>query len=345
MRKMLALFLTIALLLIATPTVFAADVSYSVGQSYHGVNGINMEWHPNESVVLVFIDDSWWDQNEIDTAIFALYEGESGRLCNVKAVARQEGEITEELLCPSGSRLICKLFGVDNQYAPVIEPVVWEIRADALTVTGYTRQELDDDTVRFTLDYETDIAGMWINVFDPPNGAHLSNDDFSETEVGANRIVFDVPQSILSEIKGFTISFHHADGRSFWVYYPWEQTNDEPTSFTPEHPTDLTAFGDLDLHQYLLSLNPDEVNLGPNKDEQYSNFDSYYYDTRYLEDTIADKLKEMYPTFRIVKPAGVATMEFYGTRVETSYYNEHFFIHIETFYGAGKQYTIFGFEF
>lgn len=91
-----------------------------------------------------------------------------------------------------------------------------------------------------------------------------------------------------------------------------------------ETPFTLTAFGNKELHEFLLSLNPSEVLTGPeNKYADY--FDNYMFAGQYLNDKIVAKIKKMYTFVKIVpaKENGSETGIYPGTRVATMEHPEY----------------------
>lgn len=96
----------------------------------------------------------------------------------------------------------------------------------------------------------------------------------------------------------------------------------EAAPATPEEePFTLTAFGDKWLHEYLLSLGPSAVTLGPTIPAR-SHFDSYYFSGKYIADEIKTVVQEHYTFERVVKAKESGTymggpLSNPGTRVET----------------------------
>lgn len=89
-----------------------------------------------------------------------------------------------------------------------------------------------------------------------------------------------------------------------------------------EEPFTLTAFGDKWLHEYLMSLDPTSVALGPKRPEEVRYFDQYYFTEQYIADEIVDTIQQHYAFVRVKEPAESG---YYfggpignpGTRVET----------------------------
>jgi hypothetical protein len=94
-----------------------------------------------------------------------------------------------------------------------------------------------------------------------------------------------------------------------------DKTEDNKKTFT------LTSFGDEALHNYLMSLNPDEVETGPSRNEQ---FDQYWYVDRNVSDEITAKILGMYDFILVEdsEPQKSETHNVYGTRVSTTYPDE-----------------------
>lgn len=96
----------------------------------------------------------------------------------------------------------------------------------------------------------------------------------------------------------------------------------QPPEEEEEEPFTLTAFGDKWLHEYLMSLDPTNVALGPEFPGTRDYFDSYcYFDDRYIADEIAEELEKRYTYERVVPAAEDGTQidrwSNHGTRVET----------------------------
>jgi hypothetical protein len=71
-----------------------------------------------------------------------------------------------------------------------------------------------------------------------------------------------------------------------------DKTEDSKNTFT------LTYFGDEALHNYLMSLNPDEVTTGPSQGEM---FDRYFYSAD-IWDELEAKIKKDYDVVLIMRP-------------------------------------------
>ena len=89
-----------------------------------------------------------------------------------------------------------------------------------------------------------------------------------------------------------------------------------------EPPFTKTAFGDKWLHEYLLSLDPTSVYLGPDRPADVSYFDQYFYKDRYIVDEIVAAIEGHYTFVRVVEATESGTMlkgpiTNPGTRVET----------------------------
>ena len=77
----------------------------------------------------------------------------------------------------------------------------------------------------------------------------------------------------------------------------YERATKQTAATAPaEEPFALTAFGDKWLHEYLMSLDPSYVGLGPNF-ESYA--DTYHYTERYIADEITDAIMEHFTFVRI----------------------------------------------
>lgn len=105
----------------------------------------------------------------------------------------------------------------------------------------------------------------------------------------------------------------------------YARTFEQESETVPEEPQEeaftLTAFGDKWLHEYLMSLDPSSVTLGPTIPAR-SYFDSYYYTEQYIADEIIDVIKDRYTFERIeeAKESGTdlgGPLGNPGTRVET----------------------------
>ena len=94
--------------------------------------------------------------------------------------------------------------------------------------------------------------------------------------------------------------------------------NDDPAG-DKDQPFTLTAFRDRAMHEYLMSLNPTIVSLGPSFPD--CEFDDYCYADQFIADTILEKIQEMYEFVEIVPAleSGQESQwkEFHGTRIST----------------------------
>ena len=80
-----------------------------------------------------------------------------------------------------------------------------------------TAQYLDNDHVRFTVDYISP-AVQQLTIFDPPDGVRFKYTDRSGTSGERELLTFDFPKGELGGIRGFTISFNCGNGSRFMVY-------------------------------------------------------------------------------------------------------------------------------
>lgn len=95
-----------------------------------------------------------------------------------------------------------------------------------------------------------------------------------------------------------------------------------PSETPQEELFTLTAFGDRWIHEYLMSLDPTSVALGPERPEQVRHFDQYYFTEQYIADEIVDAIQQHYSFIRVVEAKESGTylggpIGNPGTRVET----------------------------
>ena len=88
-----------------------------------------------------------------------------------------------------------------------------------------------------------------------------------------------------------------------------------------ERPFTKTAFGDKWLHEYLMSLGPSSIGLGPTFVDR-SHFDSYYFSERFIAEEIVAAIQQHYTFVRVVEAKESGTdlggpVGNPGTRVET----------------------------
>ena len=88
-----------------------------------------------------------------------------------------------------------------------------------------------------------------------------------------------------------------------------------------ERPFTKTAFGDKWLHEYLMSLGPSSIGLGPTFVDR-SHFDSYYFSERFIAEEIVAVIQQHYTFVRVVEAKESGTdlggpVGNPGTRVET----------------------------
>jgi hypothetical protein len=86
-----------------------------------------------------------------------------------------------------------------------------------------------------------------------------------------------------------------------------DKTEDSKNKFT------LTYFGDEELHNYLMSLNPDDMITGPSRDKTS---DWYWYNDVDLLDEIEAKILETYDIVLIERPKWTTEVTGVATRVE-----------------------------
>ena len=113
-----------------------------------------------------------------------------------------------------------------------------------------------------------------------------------------------------------------ADGVFTQEQYDLAAGGGTPSETPQEELFTLTAFGDRWLHEYLMSLDPTSVTLGPERPEQVRYFDQYYFTEQYIADEIADAIQQHYSFIRVVEAKESGTylggpIGNSGTRVET----------------------------
>ena len=132
MKKLLSFCLAFVLLSMSAPAVFGANenANYPKEYGYEAALGLQYVWIPDLSTVRVAIWDGWWnhaDHAAVTNAVLALYDGERGQMCDIKIVSGNNREtVQEDLHYASDKPPLLKVFGLDNSFAPVIKPYVWQ---------------------------------------------------------------------------------------------------------------------------------------------------------------------------------------------------------------------------
>ena len=109
--------------------------------------------------------------------------------------------------------------------APVGEPVSLSYRSknellfSEYTVYGCSAQSLDNDYIRFFVDFEAP-AGLNITVFDPPDGDLFRYTDRSGTSGGRGTLVFDLPREQVRAVTQFSITFSNTNEGRFLLFLP-----------------------------------------------------------------------------------------------------------------------------
>ena len=81
---------------------------------------------------------------------------------------------------------------------------------------------------------------------------------------------------------------------------------------------DTTSLGDAWLHEYLMNLNPDTVELGPTRTGAFNGKDYYLFDSQLLDYQICSDVESHYRCAKYSDVTIPAQWDFVGTRVITS---------------------------
>ena len=79
---------------------------------------------------------------------------------------------------------------------------------------GCTAQYLDNEHIRFAVDYSGPVAQS-LTVFNPPDGALFKYTDRSGTSGTRELLIFDLPKEQVHTVKRFTITFNCGNGSRF----------------------------------------------------------------------------------------------------------------------------------
>lgn len=103
-----------------------------------------------------------------------------------------------------------------------VQSLTWKTKNELLigeyTVYDCTVQRLDNGYIRFLVDF-IGPKGLDIAIFDPPDGELFHYVDRSGTSGEREKLIFDMPESLVHTADKLTISFGYRNGSRFLVFF------------------------------------------------------------------------------------------------------------------------------